>query len=90
MNIASYNKWCKAIEADHFWDSAEDAAYAAWHAAWKAATLAERERLKEVISVDYKFFNENYSELPGEVGQYYAGRLDSYDEVLHVIDNPDK
>lgn len=54
---------------------------------WNAATLAERERLEEVISVDYKFFKETYSGLPGEVGQYYAGRLDSYDEVLHVINN---
>ena len=84
MNIASYNKWCKDNETGRFWDSAEDAAYAAW----RAATLAERERLKGAISVDYKLFSENYSGLPGEVGQYYAGRLDSYDEVLHVIDNP--
>lgn len=84
MNTASYNKWCKDNETERFWDSAEDAAYAAW----KAATLAERERLKEVISVDYKFFEENYSELPGDVIQYYTGRLDSYDEVLHAINNP--
>ena len=56
--------------------------------AWEAATLAERERLKKAISSDYKFIEENYISLPGETGQYYGGRLDSYFEVLYAIDNP--
>ena len=76
--------WKECLEDEMFYDAEKPAA----REAWEAATLAERERLKEVISSDYKFIEENYPTLPGEVGQYFAGRLDSYDEVLHVIDNP--
>lgn len=75
-----YSWWAQAHFEPDQWEVAE--------AARQAATLAERERLKKAISSDYKFIEENYISLPGETGQYYGGRLDSYDEVLHVINNP--
>ena len=86
MTITSYNKWCKENETERFWDSAEDTAYAAW----KAATLAERERFEKIVSSERKFIEENYCDLPGEIGQYYGGRLDAYDNVLNAIRNPNE
>lgn len=56
--------------------------------AWEEATLAERKRLEKIVLSERKFIEENYCEIPGEVGQYYGGRLDAYDNVLYAIRNP--
>ncbi len=76
--------WKECLEDEMFYDAEKPAA----REAWEAATLAERERLKKAILTSRNFIEKNYSELHGEIGRYFAGRIDSYDEVLHVIDNP--
>ena len=78
---------------EEFWKEYEESSdllslegLARW--AWEEAVLAERERLEKIVFSERKFIEENYCEILGEIGQYYGGRLDAYDNVLYAIRNP--